>query len=144
MISAQRVAQILGGQTVLKRRIRSSQDLRALVERGLPKSSLPRVFRTLDLPSRETARWMDGVVPQATFKRRKDLLRPDESERTERIARVIATAEYVWDDREEARRFLLTPHPALSGSAPLAVARGELGARAVEDLLWKLFYGIPS
>jgi uncharacterized protein (DUF2384 family) len=36
-------------------------------------------------------------------------LSPAESERTERLARVVATAEDVWQDREQARRFLTTP-----------------------------------
>jgi uncharacterized protein (DUF2384 family) len=31
----------------------------------------------------------------------------------------------------------------LKGETPLEVARTELGARRVEDLLDKLFYGLP-
>ena len=47
------------------------------------------------------------------------LLSVDESERTERLARVLAQAEYVWDDREQARVWLSRPHRELSQSAPL-------------------------
>lgn len=82
------------------------------------------------------------VIPEATFKRRRDHLKPEESERTERLARVIATAHYVWDDEAEARRFLITPHAELDGVRPIEVALTELGARRVEELLWKLFYGV--
>ncbi|WP_433983069.1 MbcA/ParS/Xre antitoxin family protein [Tunturiibacter empetritectus] len=35
------------------------------------------------------------------------------------------------------------PHRELHGETPLEVARTELGARRVEDLLDKLFYGLP-
>ncbi|MGH6809262.1 MAG: antitoxin Xre-like helix-turn-helix domain-containing protein [Ensifer adhaerens] len=33
-------------------------------------------------------------MPEATFKRRKDRLTPDESEKTERLARIFATANF--------------------------------------------------
>lgn len=84
------------------------------------------------------------IVPEATFKRRRDRLSPDESEKTERLARVFATALYVWDDEVDARDFLNTPHPLLEGRRPLDVAMTELGARRVEELLAKLFYGLPA
>jgi putative toxin-antitoxin system antitoxin component (TIGR02293 family) len=67
----------------------------------------------------------------------------DESERTERLARVLAHAEYAWDDREQARDWMNKPHRELQDRSPLEVARTELGARRVEDLLDKLFYGLP-
>jgi uncharacterized protein (DUF2384 family) len=35
-------------------------------------------------------------------------------------------------------------HPLLDGRTPLDVAMTELGARRVEELLWKLFYGVPA
>ena len=83
------------------------------------------------------------MVPQATWKRRTKRLSVDESERTERLARVLAHAEYVWDDREQAREWMSKPHRELGDRAPLDVARTELGARRVEALLDKLFYGLP-
>ena len=71
-------------------------------------------------------------------------LTTEESERTERLARVIATAEFVWDNREEARDWLHTPHPELENRSPLASAMTELGARRVENLLDGIFYGLPA
>lgn len=85
---------------------------------------------------------MGRVIPEATLKRRKDRLKPEESERTERLARVIATAEYVWNDVEAAKLFLNTPHTQIGGR-PLEAAYTELGARQVEELLWKIFHGLP-
>jgi putative toxin-antitoxin system antitoxin component (TIGR02293 family) len=86
---------------------------------------------------------MFRIVPEATFKRR-TRLSPTESERTERLARVIAAAERAWDDREDAREWLTKPHPELGKRTPLESAMSELGARRVEDLLDRLFYGIPA
>jgi integrase len=54
------------------------------------------------------------------------------------------TAEYVWDDRKEAQRFLTTAHAQLEGQRPIDVTLTELGARRVEELLWKLYYGIAA
>ncbi len=83
-------------------------------------------------------------MPQATFKRRRDALSVDESERAERLARVFASAAYVWDNEDDARAFLNAAHPLLQGRAPLDVAMTELGARRVEALLWQLYYGLAA
>jgi len=84
------------------------------------------------------------IIPEATYKRRRTHLTADESGRAERLARVFATAEYVWNSEDDARAFLSTPHPMLQGHTPLDVSMTELGARRVEALLWKLYYGIAA
>jgi putative toxin-antitoxin system antitoxin component (TIGR02293 family) len=85
---------------------------------------------------------LHGIVPSATFKRR-SRLKLHESEKTERLARVIALAELLWDDAEAAQRFLSTPHPELQNRTPLDIAATELGARQVEDLVMRAIYGLP-
>lgn len=60
------------------------------------------------------------------------------------MACVYATARYVWDSDDDARAFLHAPHPMLQGQSPLDVSLTELGARRVETLLWKLYYGIAA
>lgn len=118
-------------------------DLDTAVSAGLPKRSLERLSVRVTLDARQASAWKFKVVPAATWKRRSKWLSPEESERTERLARVLASAEYVWDDREQARAWMNKPHPELGGQTPLDTARTELGARRVEDLLEKLFYGLP-
>jgi len=144
MIEASRIAEVLGGEKILKQNIRSLSELDDIVRRGLPKGALRVVARHLALDSRTTNRIIYQIVPEATYKRRRVVLNPTESERTERLARVIATAEYVWDDADEAKRFLTTPHPLLEGRTPYDAGLTELGARQVEGILWNLFYGIPA
>jgi uncharacterized protein (DUF2384 family) len=56
----------------------------------------------------------------------------------------MAGAEFVWGDRSDARRFMTTPHPALRGRTPLDAALTELGARHVEEILDKIFHGLPA
>lgn len=144
MVDARNIADVLGGSPVLHRSVRSLAELSEMVERGVPKSALRFVARALADDAAGQRRIMFRVVPEATYKRRRDRLNRIESERTERLARVVATANHVWDDRDEARRFLGTPHPQLAGKTPLEAAFSELGARQVEELLARIVYGLPA
>lgn len=141
IVTADRVAKVLGLP-----RVHSLRDLSACVSHGLPKSALERVLQSAagDDPA-ERRRLLQRVIPLATYKRRQRLLKLEESERTERLARVIATAEYVWDgDRDAAHEFLTSPHPMLDGERPIDAALTDLGAREVEAILANLFYGIAA
>ncbi|RQR81724.1 MULTISPECIES: antitoxin Xre/MbcA/ParS toxin-binding domain-containing protein [unclassified Burkholderia] len=119
-------------------------ELEALVRGGLPKSALRAGVEHATQGADARRALLARIIPEATYKRRRDRLTQDESEKTERLARIVATTTYVWNDEEDAREFLSTPHPELEGRAPLDVALTELGARRVEELLWKLFYGLPA
>ena len=142
MGSAERVADVLGGSTVLHARVRSWQDLDRLVRAGLPKRSLQLVARRAVMMGTPSSALVYAIVPSATFKRR-TRLNPEESARTERLARVIAAAEAVAGDAEAAREFLNRPHPLLNHETPLAMAKSELGARMVENLLYSIEHGLP-
>jgi len=137
VVEISRIAEILGV------RANSISDLSHKVEQGLPKKALIRVVNRVSLKRGEAGKFLVEVVPPATFKRR-IRLSLQESERTERLARVIASAEYVWDDRNDAREWLTTPHPELGNKTPLQAALTELGARQVETVLDKILYGLPA
>jgi putative toxin-antitoxin system antitoxin component (TIGR02293 family) len=144
MVAVSHIADVLGGQPVLRRRLESLAALNDAVAQGLPKTALRQTASRIFPGKIEQRLLMNRIVPEATFKRRRDRLSAAESERTERIARVVANAEYVWDDREDARRFLTTPHPALRHKTPIDAAMTELGARQVEELLGQIFHGLPA
>ena len=139
MIVADKIAEVM----MLPRSVETLAELSAAVARGLPKSALRSCVQRVAANPQEQRRLMYRIVPEATYKRRRHHLKREESERTERLARVIATAEYVWDDREDARRFLTMPHPALDDRRPIDAAATELGAREVEELLWQTYHGLP-
>lgn len=139
MIEPQSIADILG----ISAKVHTVEELETIVSAGLPKRALERLSLRLHDDRRAASAYKFKVVPQATWKRRTRRLSVDESERTERLARVLAAAEHVWDDRDAAREWMNKPHPELKGSTPLDTARTELGARRVETLLEKLFFGIP-
>jgi putative toxin-antitoxin system antitoxin component (TIGR02293 family) len=144
MIAPIRIAEILGGRSVLGRRLSSINALSDAVSKGLPKAALRQTAGRIFGDRAEQRQLMNRIVPEATFKRRRDRLSAAESERTERIARVMASAEFVWTDRGDARRFMTTPHPALRGRSPLDASLSELGARQVEEILDRIFHGLPA
>jgi putative toxin-antitoxin system antitoxin component (TIGR02293 family) len=144
VLEPQHIAEILGGHRVLGRPVTSLLELNDAVERGLPKATLRNVVRRISSDSAEQRAMMRRIVPEATYKRRRERLSVVESERTERLARVVAMAEDVWQDREQARHFLATPHPEMGGRTPLDGAMTELGARQAEEIMARIFYGLPA
>ena len=141
-VSAKHVARILGGERTLGRRVRSLDDLRRLVEEGLPVAALGKVVAHVsELGLAGALRYR--IVPKATLHRRRELLTLEESEKLERLARVAALAEDVLEDEPAAHEFLRSPQPQLGDERPLDLVRTELGARQVEELLMKLEYALP-
>jgi putative toxin-antitoxin system antitoxin component (TIGR02293 family) len=136
--------EVLGGRRVLGKAITSLLELNDAVERGLPKAALRIVAARVFPDASDQRALMRRIVPEATYKRRRERLSPAESERTERLARVVAIAEDVWQDREQARRFLTTPHPEIGGKSPLDAALTELGARQAEEVMARIVYGLPA
>ena len=144
MLAARQIGEVLGDTRVLGTTFKSLLELSGAVERGLPKSTLRNVARRIFTDPADQRAMMNRVVPEGTFKRRRERLSPAESERTERLARVVAIAEGVWQNRELARRFLTTPHPEIGGKTPLEAALTELGARQAEEVLARIAYGLPA
>jgi putative toxin-antitoxin system antitoxin component (TIGR02293 family) len=136
--------EVLGGRKVLGKAVTSLLDLNDAVGRGLPKATLRIVVQRVFPDASDQRAMMHRIVPEATYKRRRERLSPAESERTERLARVIAIAEDVWQDRDQARRFLTTPHPEIAGKTPLDAALTELGARQAEEVMARIVYGLPA
>jgi len=138
-VPVEQVARILG----LKRSVRSMAAMASAVESGLPKQSLARVAERAGFVGTARNELIHRVIPPATYKRRKRL-KLTESEKTERLARVIALAELLWGEPAEAQRFLRTPHPELGRKRPIEAALTELGARQVEDVVMRALLGLPA
>ncbi len=146
-VDAQRVGDILGGRQTLRRVIRTPQDLRIAVEEGLPVRSLDRVVGRVFKSATERASFKWRIVPRTTLRRRAEKpnakLTPEESERTERLARITALAEQVFEQEPLAHEFLRSAQPSLGGERPVDLTRSDLGTREVEDLLYAIEYSLP-
>lgn len=133
----------LGGTPLLGKTVKDLNGLRRKVESGLPTKSIDFVINKVPTRS-ERGELRNKIVPRSTLARRGDTLTAEESERLERVARVISLAEALWvNEDEEAWKFLNRAHPELGGEAPIDVALTELGARQIEELLAKIEFGLP-
>jgi putative toxin-antitoxin system antitoxin component (TIGR02293 family) len=139
----ERIAAILGGPPILGAAITSLHDLRLRVEEGLPVESLEAVARYLGTTDSQVAKIKYAIVPRTTLRRRQRLTLM-ESGRLERLARITALAEGVWENLDNTRVFLLGEQKSLGGARPIELARSELGAREVEDLLARMEYSLPA
>ena len=133
---------VMGVTDAIHFRMRTIDEMIEAIDKGFPKQALRNTAKRVFTEAGEAMKFVYRVVPEATYKRRTRLT-PAESERTERLARVIGYAEHVWDDRESAREWLLKVHPELNGKAPIYMAMSELGARRVEQLLDTILHGLP-
>ena len=141
-INASNVAAVLGSESELGRRVANLDDLRHLVEEGLPVAALDRVVVRVTRDDRSAAELKYRLVPKTTLRRRVRL-DPEESQRLERLARMTVLAEQVWESPDLAHEFLTSMQHQLDGERPVDLARSDIGTRQVETLLMKIEYALP-
>jgi len=145
-VTADEIAEVLGGRRTLGHRVRTMRELETVVRDGIPKTALDVFIRALAATHRDpdlTVTLRNKIVPRATYQRvRRFNLQV--SETTERLARLYALALSVFEDREAATRFLMTPHPELDDRAPFDVALTEIGGREVEEVIERGLHGLPA
>jgi len=120
-------------------------DLLRAVKKGLSYRTFERFRRNTSLSFQRVTDLID--IPRRTMTRRKREGRflPDESDRLLRASRLFAkTLELFEGDRDAATDWLTTAQPALGGTVPLDLARSEVGAREVEQLVGRLERGVFS
>ena len=144
LVRASEVVQILGGPEVLESPPRSAAEWHALILEGLPYASLESVMGSYHLTRSEVCETLD--LSERTFSRRRneERLRPDESDRLYRMARVVAKATEVLGDTEKASQWLRRSNRALGGRSPLDLMRTDLGTRQVELVLGRIEHGIAG
>lgn len=140
------VVEVMGGSAAVHGPVGGLADLRAEISRGLRFAALQNTAEHVFPDPAARRRFLHRVVPEGSYKRRakSGRLTPAESERTARLAHVVALAEDVWRDADDARQFLTTPHPELDDRAPIDVAVEDFGARHVEEILEGIRHGLPA
>lgn len=145
-VTAEKIAAALGGRRTLGRQVRSMPELEAVIMDGIPRCALDDLIGSLVsfLDRADIAvQLRNKIVPRATYQRT-ERLNLQVSETTERIARLYALAQSVFEDQQAATRFLLTPHPELNSRAPFDVALTEIGGRQVEEVIERGLHGLPA
>ena len=139
------IVEVLGGRKTFKRAVKGTDDLAQLVRSGLPASTVALLAATLAVERAQMAERLN--IPSRTLSRRlkmKSRLTHDESDRTLRMARVVALAREVLGSDEKASRWMSNPNRALGGRKPFDELDTEPGVRSVEEVLYRIAYGIYS
>lgn len=111
------------------------------VRDGLPYSLLELLQAVADLSAAATAKVLG--IPERTLARRKKegKLTAEESDRLDRVQRVVNLGIQVLGDDEKLRLWIHAPNRGLGGVVPLDLLDTDYGVRAVEDVLRRLEYG---
>lgn len=138
------IAEVLGGQKALKRRIGTDDDLVSLIRKGLPIGVFSRLAENWTFDRRALAHAV-GISPRTLSRRISSggRLSAVESDRTVRLARMLAFANEVFGDRERASHWLLTRNLVL-GERPFDLMDTDAGIRSVETILGRIAWGIYS
>ncbi len=134
----------LGGRVTLGVDVASAADLARVVSVRIPLRALTYVERSGSLSPGEIQRF---IIPARTRRHRqqkRERLTVEESDRLVRLARLQALAEDVLGDAAKAQAWLRQPLGQLDGKPPLELARTEVGARVIEQILATIDWGAAA
>jgi len=145
-VEVERVAALLGGQRVLRRRLNTMLDVHELLLQGLPGKALSRLVEGL------VALRMDSSLEKAlglslrTFQRRREApakpLSTEQSGRVWKFAEILAKATAVFGSQAEAERWLERPAIGLNRHRPIDLLETPAGIELVETYLKQIEYGV--
>jgi putative toxin-antitoxin system antitoxin component (TIGR02293 family) len=139
------IVEVLGGAKTFRQRVRTSDQLAEQVRSGLPASTIDLLADKLSIHRTQVAECL--CIPARTLSRRlatRSRLTHDESDRTLRMARVVALAKEVLGSEEKASHWLSNPNRALAGRRPFDLLDTDVGVRSVEEVLQRIAYGVYS
>jgi len=125
-----------------------SFDTASLLKRldeGLSYAAFEKLKRRLKVSSQELAD--AALITQRTLARRKKTgrMRPDESDRLVRLARVFSRAlELYGGNSDLAQSWMMRPNRAFGGVSPFEMVKTDVGAREVENLIGRIEHGVIS
>ena len=112
------------------------------IRRGLPIGAFFQLQEKLGVGTTQLAEVVG--IPVRTLQRRKDegRLTKDESDRLDRVRKLMSQAPEVFESENSARAWLTRPQIGLAGFVPLELADTGEGIREVENLLVRIDYGV--
>ncbi len=144
-MSIAEIVEVLGGAKTFTQPIRKADDLVEQVRAGLPASTVTMLATSLSMQRAQVAKRLN--IPARTLSRRlatNSPLTQDESDRTLRMAHIVALANEVLGAEDKASHWMVNPNRALGGKRPFDQLDTELGARSVEEVLLRIAYGMYS
>ena len=123
--------------------VASQLELASVVANGLPNGVVAALIRR-GISEADVFR---TVLPRRTYHRRRaenGRLTAEESDRAERVARLLALAQLIFDDQVRAARWLSKPKQRFDRHSPIELMRTGVGARVVEELLLQSYFGFSA
>ena len=138
------VAEVLGGEKILRKKIQSRMDLVELSNKGLTKNALRHLAKFLSFTMGQmaallpvTERTIQRYAPRKHFNR-------VVSEQILQIAEVAARGAEVFEDRDKFLAWMDHPNRALADKTPLSLLNSRFGAEMVLDELGRIEHGVFS
>lgn len=146
MLEEKQITAALGGDRALGKRVQTALDMVDLIKAGLPSKSLFFLQKEMALNDSEYSSAIGVSVKTLSRYRNEPRIHitPKISDRLYRVARIFTLAEEVLEDKDAANRWLHRPQTGLGERTPLEIMQSEVGAREVEELLYRIEYGIYS
>lgn len=138
------VVNVLGGSDNIGTRVRTCLDVVRAIEQGFHARAAESLCDHFRLKREDLCSALGIGIRSLAQRKRTGRLRPDESERLWRVARVLCRAESVYGDPETAAMWIGRPAAALGSARPIDVLRWELGGELVSHLLGQIEYGTAS
>ncbi|MCF6776011.1 DUF2384 domain-containing protein [Thiotrichales bacterium 19X7-9] len=135
---------LLGKANFKNKHIHNDNDLYDEVSRGIGASALTKFAKASGL----TEECLLTLIPinRKTFLRRKaqGFLGENESDRLILIAKVYAHALDVFGEKNKTYQWLVTDNISLDNKRPIDLLKNSLGCQIVDDILYRIEYGIYS
>ena len=142
----QKVAELLGGERILSRRLTSALDAHELLMHGLPAAALDYLIESLVVIGKSDSIEKAVGMSVRTYQRRKEapsrLLSQEQSGRTWKFAEILSRATDVFGSQAEAEQWLERPAIGLDQRRPIDLLATPAGVELVEDHLQRLEYGV--
>jgi len=132
------IAHVLGGTRTVRG---NTANWVLILRRGLPYASFEALRKCLAISQESLAKVLH--MPARTLSRRRGkYLRPDESDRLFRLARVFTHAIGVFENEAQAASWMQRSNRALAGIAPIHLFDTDFGAEQVDTLLSRVEHGV--
>lgn len=144
MLAEQNISEALGGRKVLGKNIQTTIELADIIQQGLPGRSVFFLQKYLNLGDKEYSATL-GVSDKWLRRHREEShkqLTKQMGDQLYRIARIFKLAEDVLEKKSAANHWLHRPQTGLNERVPLDLLQTEVGAKEVEELLYRIDYGI--
>ena len=135
------IVKLLGGKKALGKKVETNDDLISIVRHGLPFVSFQHVVNIVE-GEEDLISYLKMSTRTLARRRRQVRLRPDESDRVLRLARIVARAEEVFGEGKKAVRWLQKPNRTLGGISPLSLLDTDIGTEKVIHVLGRIEHGV--